>query len=114
MTVEKTITNTVLREAVEGIRAAISAGSSVVEPFKASGFFPPMVIQMISIGEKSGKLDEMLEEVAGFYDPEIEYTIKNLTSLLEPFMLLCMGLMVAFIALSVLLPIFNLMKVFRT
>ena len=113
MTVEKTITNTVLREAVEGIRAAISAGSSVVEPFKASGFFPPMVIQMISIGEKSGKLDEMLEEVAGFYDPEIEYTIKNLTSLLEPFMLLCMGLMVAFIALSVLLPIFNLMKVFR-
>ena len=73
-----------------------------------------MVIQMISIGEKSGKLDEMFEEIAAFYDPEIEYTIKNLTSLLEPFMLLSMGLMVGFIALSVLLPIFNLMKVFRS
>jgi type II secretory pathway component PulF len=56
----------------------------------------------------------MFEEISAFYDPEIEYTIKNLTSLLEPFMLLGMGLMVAFIALSVLLPIFNLMKVFRS
>jgi len=55
----------------------------------------------------------MLNEIAAFYEPEIEYTIKNLTALLEPFMLLFMGLMVAFIALSVLLPIFNLIKVFR-
>jgi type II secretory pathway component PulF len=68
---------------------------------------------MVSIGEKSGQIDKMLDEVAKFYDPEIEYTIKNMTSLLEPFMLLAMGLMVAFIALSVLLPIFNLIKVFR-
>lgn len=113
MVVEKTITNVVLRKAVQDIRAAISSGSSVVEPFRASGFFPPMVIQMISIGEKSGKLDQMFEEISAFYDPEIEYTIKNLTSLLEPFMLLSMGLVVAFIALSVLLPIFNLMQVFR-
>lgn len=111
--VEKTVTNVVLRRAIQDIRAAITAGSSLVEPFRASGLFPPMVVQMISIGEKSGKMDQMLEEVSGFYDPEIEYTIKNLTALLEPFMLLAMGLMVAFIALSVLLPIFNLMKVFR-
>ena len=72
-----------------------------------------ILVQMISTGEKSGKLDQMLEDVASFYDPEIEYTIKNLTALLEPFMLLTMGIMVAFIALSVLLPIFNLIKVFR-
>lgn len=112
--VEKTITNAVLRKAVGDVRTAITAGSSLVEPFRASGLFSPMVIQMIAIGEKSGKIDQMFEEIAGFYDPEIEYTIKNLTSLIEPFMLLIMGLMVSFIALSVLLPIFNLMKVFRS
>lgn len=112
--VEKTITNVVIRKAVQGIRASITAGSSLVEPFKASGLFSPMVIQMISIGEKSGEIDKMLGEISGFYDPEIEYTIKNLTSLLEPMMLLVMGGMVAFIALSVLLPIFNLTKTFRT
>lgn len=111
--VEKTITNVVIQKAVQDIRVAISSGSSLVEPFRASGIFSPMVVQMVSIGEKSGSIDKMLEEVAKFYDPEIEYTIKNLTSLLEPFMLLSMGLMVAFIALSVLLPIFNLMKVFK-
>jgi type II secretory pathway component PulF len=113
LVVEKTITNVVIQKAVQDIRLAISAGSSLVEPFKASGLFSPMVVQMVSIGEKSGSIDKMLEEISKFYDPEIEYTIKNLTSLLEPFMLLAMGLMVAFIALSVLLPIFNLMKVFR-
>ena len=113
LVVEKTITNVVIQKAVQDIRLAISAGSSLVEPFKASGLFSPMVVQMVSIGEKSASIDKMLEEISKFYDPEIEYTIKNLTSLLEPFMLLSMGLMVAFIALSVLLPIFNLMKVFR-
>lgn len=111
--VEKTIVNRVIQKAIQDIRNAITGGSSLVDPFKASGIFSPMVVQMVSIGEKSGKIDQMLEEIALFYDPEIEYTIKNMTALLEPFMLLAMGLMVAFIALSVLLPIFNLMKVFR-
>lgn len=111
--VEKTITNVVIQKAVSDIRVAIASGSTLVEPFRASGLFSPMVVQMVAIGEKSGTIDRMLEEVSKFYDPEIEYTIKNLTSLLEPFMLLAMGLMVAFIALSVLLPIFNLMKVFK-
>ncbi|MFH1846798.1 MAG: type II secretion system F family protein [Candidatus Omnitrophota bacterium] len=111
--VEKTVSNFAIRKAIRDIKAAISQGHSLVEPFKESGLFNPMVIQMISTGEKSGNLDEMLDEVANFYEPEIEYTIKNLTSLLEPFMLLAMGGVVAFIALSVLLPIFNLIKVFR-
>jgi len=111
--VEKTITNFAIRKALSDIKTAIAEGHSLVEPFKQSGLFSPMVIQMISTGEKSGNLDQMLEQIADFYEPEVEYTIKNLTSLLEPFMLLGMGLMVGFIALSVLLPIFNLIKVFR-
>lgn len=111
--VEKTISNLVMRRAIQNIRLSITEGHSLVEQFKASGFFTPMVVQMIATGEKTGKLDQMLEEIAAFYEPEIEYTIKNLTTLLEPAMLLFMGAMVGFIALSVLLPIFKLMKVFR-
>ncbi len=111
--VEKTITNVLIQKAVQNIRVAIASGSSLVEPFRQSDLFSPMVVQMVAIGEKSGSIDRMLDEISKFYEPEIEHTIKNLTALLEPFMLLAMGLMVAFIALSVLLPIFNLMKVFK-
>ena len=111
--VEKTVSNLVIRREIQKIRFAISEGRPLVEQFKASGLFTPMVVQMISTGEKSGQLDQMLNDIALFYDPEIEQTITNLTALLEPFMLLTMGVMVAFIAISVLLPIFNLIKVFR-
>ena len=111
--VEKIVTNMVFQRTIQNIRMAITEGRPLVEPFKISGFFSPMVIQMISVGEKSGTLDQTLNEIAGFYEPEIEYTIKNLTALLEPLMLLIMGVMVGFIALSVLLPIFNLIRVFR-
>ncbi|OGX45246.1 MAG: hypothetical protein A3G38_00825 [Omnitrophica WOR_2 bacterium RIFCSPLOWO2_12_FULL_51_8] len=72
-----------------------------------------MVIQLINTGERTGRLGEMFEQIADFYDPEIEYTMRNLTSLLEPAMLLVMGGIVTFIALSVLLPIFNLINVIR-
>jgi len=113
MVVEKTLSNAVIRRAIQNIRNSITQGRPLLEQFKASGFFSPMVLQMVATGEKTGKLDQMLEEISAFYDPEIEYTVKNLTAILEPFMLLAMGLMVAFIALSVLLPIFNLIKVFR-
>ncbi len=111
--VEKIISNVAIRRAIQNIRVSITEGRPLAEQFKASGFFTPMVVQMIAIGEKTGKLDQMLEEIAAFYEPEIEYTVKNLTTLLEPIMLLAMGIMVGFIALSVLLPIFKLMKVFR-
>ena len=112
--VENTITNAVLRRIFEDIRKEINVGQNVTEAFRSSGIFPPMVIQLISSGEKSGKLDEMFSEVASFYEPEVEYTLRNLTSLLEPFLLLVMGVVVGFIALSVLLPIFNLIKIIKS
>lgn len=112
--VENTVTNAVLRRIFEDIRKEINVGQNVTEAFRASGIFPPMVIQLISSGEKSGKLDEMFSEVASFYEPEVEYTLRNLTSLLEPFLLLVMGIVVGFIALSVLLPIFNLIKIIKS
>ncbi len=111
--VKKTVTNVVIRESIENIRRNLAAGESLVEPFKDSAYFSPLVTQMISTGEKTGKLDQMLDEIASFYEPEVEYTIKNFASLLEPIMLLVMGAMVAIIALAVLLPIFNLIRVFR-
>jgi type IV pilus assembly protein PilC len=111
--VENTVSNSVLRRMLRDTRKAISEGQSLTEPFRASGLFPPMVIQLINTGERSGKLDEMFNQIADFYEPEIEFTVRNMTSLLEPVMLLAMGLVVSFIALSVLLPIFNLISVIR-
>jgi type IV pilus assembly protein PilC len=110
---EKTVANLVVKNVIRNVRDSIVKGESLSGPFKASGIFPVMVIQMISIGEKTGKLEQMLFDVAEFYDREIEYAIRNMTAVLEPVLLLIMGSMVAFIALSVLLPIFNLIKVFR-
>ncbi|MDD2703077.1 MAG: type II secretion system F family protein [Candidatus Omnitrophica bacterium] len=111
--VEATVSNSALRKVIKDTRIAIAHGQSVSEPFKASGLFPSLVIQLINTGEHSGRLDKMFDEIADFYEPEIEYTVRNLTSLLEPAMLLGMGLVVAFIALAVLMPIFNLINVVR-
>lgn len=111
--VEDTIPNLLLKKKFKAIHHSVSRGENLTEVFKASGIFPSMVIQLINSGEKSGKLDEMFSEIVSFYEPEIEYVIRNLTAVLEPFLLLIMGLTVGFIALAVLLPIFNLIKVIR-
>ncbi len=110
---EKTIGNLLIRNIIRNVQVAISQGKTLTEPFQASGVFPAMVIQMISVGERSGKLEQMLFDLANFYDQEIDYAIRNMTAVLEPMLLLIMGSGVAFIALSVLMPIFNLVKVFR-
>ncbi len=111
---EKTINNVVISQVVGHVRLAVSSGQPLSEPFKTSAVFPPMVVQMISAGEKSGRIDVMLMDVASYYDQEIEYLLKNIPAILEPVLLLVMGGTVLFIALAVLLPIFNLIKVFRS
>lgn len=111
--IESTIENSVLQRIIANVREAVSGGQSLTEPFEASGLFPPMVIQLINTGERSGKLGEMFDQIADFYEPEVEFTVRNLTSILEPVMLLVMGVIVSFISLSVLLPIFNLIKIIR-
>ena len=105
--------NVIILEAVDKIHAGVSQGKNLTELFQTSEIFPQMVVQMVSVGENSGKLDEMLGEVANFYDLELDYFLRNLTSSLEPILLLIMGLMVGFIALAVLMPVFNLVKVFH-
>ena len=106
-------TNFIILNALDKIQAGVSQGKTLTELFQRSGIFPPMVVQMVSVGETTGKLDDMFSEVASFYELEIDYFLRNLSSSLEPILLLAMGVMVGFIALAVLMPVFNLVKVFR-
>ena len=110
---EKTLPNTAFQRALQKTRAAVAGGESLTQTWSASGLFPPLVLQMVSVGERTGQLDSLLMEVAAFYDPDIDLTIRNLTTLLEPILLVAMGLFVGLIALSVLLPIFQLIHVFK-
>jgi general secretion pathway protein F len=102
------ISNSVLSVVVENARDAIREGESIAAPLKRSGQFPPLVYHMIAIGEKSGQLEEMLQNVAKSYESQVEMRVAALTSLLEPVMIVAMGGGVAFIVFSILMPIMQL------
>ena len=106
--VKNIITNTRLREVIEQTRDSVREGATIADPLKRSGEFPPMVVHMISIGEKTGDLERMLERVADTYDADVDNTLSTLTTLLEPIMILVMAGVVSFIVLSILLPIMHL------
>lgn len=110
---ERTVGNAVLARVVNNVQARVREGGNISEPLAVSKVFPPMVSQMIAVGENTGTLDNMLSRIANYYDLEVEYGIKNVTSLVEPILLVIMGLIVGFIALSTLLPIFSMTKIFR-
>jgi general secretion pathway protein F len=106
--VKKILQNTLLIQAVENTRTAVREGESVAEPLKRSGHFPPVVIHMIAIGEKTGELEAMLMRVADNYDQQVDNLVGTMTTLLEPVMILIMGGAVSFIVMSILLPILQL------
>ena len=89
-------------------RESIKEGEKISTPLFASKIFPVMVTQMIAIGEETGRLDQMLTKVSNFYDDEVDNTLKGLTSLIEPLMIVGLGLIVGFIAVSVISPIYSL------
>jgi general secretion pathway protein F len=97
-----------LEGVVAGAIGAIREGESIAEPLKRSGAFPPMVTHMIAVGEKSGQLEEMLENVSRAYEADVETRVAAITSLLEPLMILVMGGIVGFIAISILMPMVQL------
>jgi type II secretory pathway component PulF len=105
--------NKVIEEALADIKKGVIEGKNMAEPIRDNPLFPPIVYQMIAIGEETGKLDELLFKVSEYYDSETDYIIDNLTSLIEPFLLLILGSGVLFIALSIFLPMWNLMALFR-
>ncbi|HJP83005.1 MAG TPA: type II secretion system F family protein, partial [Fimbriimonadaceae bacterium] len=108
--VGETLNNAVLTEAIDNTRTSIKEGQKLSQPFFQSGLFPNMVTTMIDIGEESGRLSEMLVKVGDFYDQEVEATVKGLTSMIEPMLIIFLGVVVGFIAISIMTPIFKLVN----
>jgi type IV pilus assembly protein PilC len=102
-----------LKRKLEKIPGLIKNGESLNKSLEKTGFFPPLSIDMIRIGETSASLPQMLSEVADFYDQRVESRIATLVSLIEPVVIIMMGVVIAFMLLSVYLPIFNLVRVVR-
>lgn len=100
--------NEIIAMTVTKVRESIREGESIASPLGASGMFPPMVTQMVAVGEETGNLDAMLSKIADFYDTEVEYMLSSLTSMLEPIMIVGMGGIVGFIVISVFLPLYQL------
>jgi type IV pilus assembly protein PilC len=105
-----TVGNVLVAEAVENVRNGVKEGDSIARPLGQSPLFPPMVIQMLAIGEETGALDTMLNKVSDFYDSEVSATVEALTSLLEPLMIVGLGLVVGIIVISLYMPIFSLVS----
>lgn len=108
--VGETMNNSVLSTAIDQTRSSIREGQKLSEPLTKSNLFPTMVTCMIDVGEESGRLSEMLVKVGDFYDAEVEATVKGLTSMIEPALIMFMGGIVGFIAISVMTPIFKLVN----
>ncbi|GEJ55595.1 type II secretion system inner membrane protein GspF [Anaeromyxobacter diazotrophicus] len=106
--VRNIVGNVRLAQVIDESREAIKEGESIAAPLKRSGEFPPLVYHMVAIGERSGQLEEMLTNVANAYDAQVETKVGALTALLEPFMIVGMGVAVAFIVFSILMPILQI------
>jgi type IV pilus assembly protein PilC len=106
----KTAGNRVVQDAIMESRSSIAGGDTIAAPLKKSGVFPPMVISMISVGEQTGGLDEMLSKIADFYDEEVDAAVSNLLSLLEPVMIVFLGVVVGGMVVSMYLPIFDMIN----
>ena len=111
--VESIVGNRVLSEAIGEVGESVRKGGSLAASLSRSKAFPPLIVRMIGSGEKSGNLEDLLYKVADTYDSEVEATVGTLTALLEPILILLMGLVVGFIVLAILLPIFQMSQAIR-
>jgi len=100
--------NRAVETAILNARSSIREGETIAEPLGRSGIFPPMVIQMIAVGESTGALDAMLSKIADFYDEEVDVAVSNLTSLLEPLLMIFLGVVIGGVVIAMYLPIFNM------
>ncbi len=111
--VSDTVGNTVVQKAVIDIQRSVNEGKGMSEPMKRSGFFSPMVVQMVAVGEQSGQTEELLEHVSSYYELQANTMIKNLTTLIEPVLIAFLGLIVLFLALGIFLPMWDLTYIVR-
>jgi len=104
----RTSGNKVVEKEVQRVRESISEGRPFAEPLADSEVFPPMVVQMIAVGESTGAMDAMLNKVADFYDDEVDNAVTGLKQLIEPVMILILGVLVGGLVIAMYLPIFKL------
>ena len=109
----KTAGNKVVEESVLKVRQGVSEGKTIAEPLSEAKVFPPMVTQMIAVGESTGALDNMLEKIADFYDDEVDIAVSNLTSMIEPILMVFLGGTIGFIVVAMYLPIFKLITLVK-
>jgi type IV pilus assembly protein PilC len=106
--VSRTSGNRAIEIAIMNARASIREGETIAEPLSRSALFPPMVIQMIAVGESTGALDNMLSKIAEFYEDEVDVAVANLTSMLEPLLMVFLGVVIGGVVIAMYLPIFNM------
>jgi len=106
----KTAGNAILEDVIQDLRQRIEAGGNMADPMRQSGFFPPMVNQMVSVGESTGEMDTMLVKVADYYEEEVDVTVANLLTILEPVLMVFLGVVVGGIVVAMYLPLFKLIK----
>jgi type IV pilus assembly protein PilC len=105
--------NAVIEKAMKDVEISVKEGQSITEPLRKESVFPPMVTQMIAVGEETGSLDAMLNKIADFYEDEVNASVKSLTSILEPILMLFVGALVGTVVISMYLPIFNMMNIVK-
>jgi type IV pilus assembly protein PilC len=108
--VVETVNNRVVAVAVEDVQTSVREGESMAKPLTAHAVFPPMVVQMLAVGEETGQVDTMLEKVAQFYDQEVEASVDALTSLIEPLLIAVIGGCVGAAVVALYMPMFNIIK----
>jgi len=106
--VAKTAGNKTIEKAIYKVRTGISEGQTIADPLSESGVFPPMVCSMIAVGESTGAIDAMMEKIADFYDEEVDQAVENMTAMIEPFMLVFLGIVIGGLVVSMYLPIFQM------
>ncbi len=110
---KETAGNVVLSRGLEDVQAGVKIGEPIARPLEAHKVFPPMVTQMMAVGEESGALDTLLDKIADFYDQEVEATVNALTSLLEPLLIVVLGGIVGTMVIALYLPMFNIIKLIK-
>jgi type IV pilus assembly protein PilC len=111
--VSDTVNNKVIGKAITEVQLSVRDGESIAKPLMKHPIFPPMVVQMISVGEETGQVDVMLEKIAQFYDQEVEAAVDALTSLIEPILIAVIGACVGGAVVALYLPMFNIIKLIQ-
>ncbi|MCU0608115.1 MAG: type II secretion system F family protein, partial [Candidatus Edwardsbacteria bacterium] len=100
--------NRIVQDAIMAARKSIGGGETISAPLKTMKIFPPMVVQMIAVGEATGGLDEMLNKIADFYDEEVDGAVEGLTAAMEPIIMVVLGTMIGGMVIAMYLPIFTM------